>query len=1061
MTVKKKPAIKIGIITAIAIVAGLIWHFGISSSALFDSDKAVHIDPDIIEDSTLIIGTHLIYIHSLNDEIYNIALDSASASGQEKMYYKSELAGGLWFDITDATSLKDISTAGVIAENSEIAELDMTHHTRSDGITYDLRTNQPVCIFDINDVYDLENMPELEALKMQYDTMKESGSKSKMAKRNLALVQNFFAMSVKNDVTERCDTQINALQRYYQELVANNASSSETEMVLKVMEKVDNTRKAAVFTLVDNGLSTLQDSVADVSDEDDDNAEMDDTLITAIGNSQYSLGESMSEAEGNMLAKGDTVMSETEYTLSNNMISNAESSNYSGCDTSNYKLQYLDNISNGRIVDRTNELELLEEMIDSADIKYGVGLSSGVTAEYNELVARSASNAALQNRIKEDVVNTNAIRGELQFLIQGKTDRMESKEAQSYVLERIQDAAKFKTVIKTDAYESSLRDNVSLYVEWLNDLLKNVKSEGTSQTKSESLYEQKADLQEKKLTALDSLDLDTAKRIDAQIEEIDKDIDKLEEAAASDLQDLMSQKAELEKSLEANPQDVTLQLELSRLETLIADSSSDIDDESAASNIMNSKSEILKALADESAGETTVNLVSNNVELLTSMLDSGSPLALEALKEVYNKLLSKSELENISDYKDIQDNIEQAIAESSVNSSLSGEMSVSDVTAAIAESLGIDNLIDSEGNISDEVSDSDLAAVLIALGDFNKKTAAGTSSSSQGSGQNGVGEGNGSGNANNVSDTANGNGTNSTNANNTGNGTNSTNANDSANNTANNGNENAANVTNENSGADNNANNGGDTNSTDNAANNVANNDGSEADGTSETNAANNNDNDSNSSNTNENSNNNTSNNAETDNAGNDNTGNTGTDSTGNENTDNTGTDSTGNDNADNAGTDNAAADLSSGETQAETSQVKAFTDAIISGIDQSGDGIVFQTMKQGNESYVPAKMLAEYIGYRYVWNDTKKNAILSRGRNFYSFTSFRETVENEKGELLYMDNPAGFSGELYVPSSFAEEEFDCYIYDISGTNYSVLVNDNVAQKSQQLLSELLGKGGY
>ncbi len=1051
MTVKRKPAIKIGIITAIAIVAGLIWHFGISSSALFDSDKAVHIDPDIIEDSTLIIGTHLIYIHSLNDEIYNIALDSASDSGQEKMYYKSELAGGLWFDITDATSLKDISTSGVIAENSEIAELDMTHHTRSDGITYDLRTNQPVCIFDIYDVYDLENMPELEALKMQYDTMKESGSKSKMAKRNLALVQNFFAMSVKNDVTERCDTQINALQRYYQELVANNASSSETEMVLKVMEKVDNARKAAVFTLVDNGLSTLQDSVADVSDEDDDNAEMDDTLITAIGNSQYSLGESMSEAEGNMLAKGDTVMSETEYTLSNNMISNAESSNYSGCDTSNYKLQYLDNISNGRIVDRTNELKLLEEMIDSADIKYGVGLSSGVTQQYNELVARNASNAALQNRIKEDVVNTNAIRGELQFLIQGKTDRLESEEAQSYVLERIQDAAKFKTVIKTDAYESSLRDNVSLYVEWLNDLLKNVKSEGTSQTKSESLYEQKADLQEQKLTALDSLDLDTAKRIDAQIEEIDKDIDKIEEAAASDLQDLMSQKAEIEKSLEANPQDVTLQLELSRLETLIADSSSDIDDESAASNIMNSKSEILKALADESAGETTVNLVSNNVELLTSMLDSGSPLALEALKEVYNKLLSKAELENVSDYKDIQDNIEQAIAESSVNSSLSGEMSVSDVTAALAESLGIDNLIDSEGNISDEVSDSDLAAVLIALGDFNKKTAAGTSSSSQGSGQNGAGEGNGSGNADNVSDTGNGNGTNGTNANNTGNGndTNSTNAN----NTANTGNENAANGTNENSGADNNANNGSDTNSTNNAANNVANNDGSEADGTSETNAANNNDNDSNSSNINDNDNNNTNNNAGTDNAGNDNTDNTGTDSAGNDNAGNAGTD--------NAGTDNASSDLSLGETQAETSQVKAFTDAIISGIDQSGDGIVFQTMKQGNESYVPAKMLAEYIGYRYVWNDTKKNAILSRGRNFYSFTSFRETVENEKGELLYMDNPAGFSGELYVPSSFAEEEFDCYIYDISGTNYSVLVNDNVAQKSQQLLSELLEKGGY
>ena len=59
------------------------------------------------------------------------------------------------------------------------------------------------------------------------------------------------------------------------------------------------------------------------------------------------------------------------------------------------------------------------------------------------------------------------------------------------------------------------------------------------------------------------------------------------------------------------------------------------------------------------------------------------------------------------------------------------------------------------------------------------------------------------------------------------------------------------------------------------------------------------------------------------------------------------------------------------------------------------------------------------------------------------------------------MDSPAGFAGQLFIPGSFIESRFGCYIYDISGTEYSVLVNDKVVEKSQEILSGLLEKGGY
>ncbi|MDE6516329.1 MAG: hypothetical protein K2L18_00550, partial [Acetatifactor sp.] len=185
------------IMIAAALTVVLISCFGKNMAvALFDQNRAVQLDLSTIENSTLLIGTHLIYLHSLNDQIYEIAMQSASDSGQDRMYYKSELAGGMWMDITDAGSISDISAGGIAADINEINSLYLTHHTRSNGITYDLRSQLPVCIFDITSVYELENLPELEALKLQYDLMRESESKTYADRRNIGLIRDFFATDV-------------------------------------------------------------------------------------------------------------------------------------------------------------------------------------------------------------------------------------------------------------------------------------------------------------------------------------------------------------------------------------------------------------------------------------------------------------------------------------------------------------------------------------------------------------------------------------------------------------------------------------------------------------------------------------------------------------------------------------------------------------------------------------------------------------------------------------------------------------------------------------------------
>ena len=386
--------------------------------ATFNSDTAVTIQADAIEDGTLIVGTHLIYLQVLNDEIYQIALESASQSGQSQIYYKSELGGGNWYDITSASGLSAITEEGTIVDKAEIEALPMTHHTKADGITYELRFNMPICMFDIYPAYDLEQMQELEPLKLNYDLLKESGSKSKSDKRNIELLKTFFAINTHTSETNQYDGMIKALQLYYQQLSENNAPAAETEVVLKVMGKLDAARKAIVCNLVATELELLMDKLADVSSEDEEAVyEMNDSLLTACGNSQGNLSESQIEYEGNQFSEGATKMTKLEYYLAVELISDALQNNYAQCDDKVAKLIHLYHIMDGMIVNASEEILILNELIEVAEDTYKEALASGESPEYQQAKANNSSHALLERILADDAEKVNVLKNELQFYI--------------------------------------------------------------------------------------------------------------------------------------------------------------------------------------------------------------------------------------------------------------------------------------------------------------------------------------------------------------------------------------------------------------------------------------------------------------------------------------------------------------------------------------------------------------------------------------------------------------------------------------------------------------------
>ena len=75
------------LMAVLAVVVLVLWQKDMISNALFDTSQAVQINPEEIEESTMIIGTHLIYLHALNEPLYEIAKQSASDSGQDRIYY--------------------------------------------------------------------------------------------------------------------------------------------------------------------------------------------------------------------------------------------------------------------------------------------------------------------------------------------------------------------------------------------------------------------------------------------------------------------------------------------------------------------------------------------------------------------------------------------------------------------------------------------------------------------------------------------------------------------------------------------------------------------------------------------------------------------------------------------------------------------------------------------------------------------------------------------------------------------------------------------------------------
>lgn len=734
-----------------------------AAAALWSSDQAVHIDGNEIENSTLIIGTHLIHLSGLTEALYKIAQESAQASMQNKTYYKSELAGGTWFDITSAAGLEDISTGGTPVAVEEINGLFLEYHTKSDGVTYDLRTGEAVNIFDIRDPYDLEAMEELQPMKMQYDMLVEKGElgdEEKWCKDQMeelfktdtakAMVQVTDEETGENAVyagkdTEELDQKLEKLQEYLTVLNQYGGGDSEKDVVNTVMESVDASRRLIVYEIVYDLTYKLIETYSGTNKTLPEGYRVDAGVADAVNESISNLNDAITETEGKIISEGDTVLSKERNYWSKELIDDAIYGDMEGCDRDVKALLAVNNIVDGVIGDQQLEFYILKErLLSDAKSRYEGGVGRGENSEYLTAKAGNAASVMLNSIAGHYGNQVNTYRNELEFIIDAMCMRFANMEAQDFVRWCIKDASDLYGRIPSDGFYENCKSSVDDYIRWLNDKLGSL-VQGGGGTEADSLKAEKEELQEQYMAALDKNDLEKASDLEKKIEEADRKIQDLSSEQSAEYAGLVTEietlKEKLEDAVTGGGQGQEelkdeLEKELAQKQVQAAEIKSMMTGESAGVQAVKIRQEAMEAVV-ENPGETELNQIENAIDGLGGLLELDYKSSFPQLTQLYSQMTRERDLMGTGAYDDLIGKAESLI----LNNKAAYD-------AAMAERVTADELLE-EAAVFFGTEDSSLwteeqSIVFLAAGEMYLENAMGMSGS--GSGSDGQGSGSGSGN---------------------------------------------------------------------------------------------------------------------------------------------------------------------------------------------------------------------------------------------------------------------------------------------------------------------------
>lgn len=592
-----------------------------------NSIRSVRVSDSEIAVSTLVIGSYLIDLNGLGDHIYEIAQESAGEFSQNRMYYKSELSGGQWFEITDAVSIRDITDAGTPVSAGVIEALAFTHRVAANGTVTDLRVQAAVNEFDIPDPYDLMNLEELLPVKTHYQFLQSKETRTESDEKYLEIMEIFYGLSIEDDTTRDCDASLDALNPYKLDVIAREKPSSWAEAVTTVMEGEDARRRVQSLHTLDiyldellkkasgqdqEGLSReemeafyaslgeqysehMTDIIVgkddnDVSSDDsninendstdgakkkdknwltkwrsmrenylkflaesgtyrsvvlDESFLMDSDMISAIGEAKSNVKTSIGKYSGKLLTEGTAASAQAIFQYSKELINCARAGDAPGCDAAATKLVNLLNILGDVIEDSDSERDTLAQELTERALSVWQGILSGGAGEaYRQAEGEGAGPPALTAFLSQRETDADSARLEYQTMLSEMWKRMSNSLAQIDAGERINSIGQLEALPPGDAAQSKLLGSVARHREWLKKSLAELIAASADSTALDRLLEEQSDLERQRLNALDANDLAEAKRLAAEMEAGQHDIDDLRQALYQTLTDPDSSQAD-------------------------------------------------------------------------------------------------------------------------------------------------------------------------------------------------------------------------------------------------------------------------------------------------------------------------------------------------------------------------------------------------------------------------------------------------------------------------------------------------------------------------------------
>lgn len=601
-----------------------------------------------VEDSTLLIGTHLIYMLSMTPQIYDIAKSSAETTGQNRIYYKSELDPGVWYDITDAQTIYDFSsTQGKAVPDSVINGLELTHHTKPDGKTYDLTTGKAVSPVSIVNPYDIYHLPELEGMRTMYESYEDMESMDQTTRLKMSMLKAVLFADVRDSVTEEFDRRAEGLETYLQHLRALEKPDAQIIIASELQTSVDNGRRENVYRKV-YGLLQEQALKAGQTASGQENVLSD--ILELLNSAQTAVESTRAKYEAGMLAEADTLEGQFRYETSLIVIDGAVSESYSSADGALESLEDLENIDLKQISHKERERKLAERLKNSFYASYLQRMEAGESEDY--IAARREGNpqSVLSQIRDQEAGEYTACRMELQAMAEAVLLRTEEGNKTAYLKECMNQAMNLKAAVKKDDFAELAASDAEQLQEFMRGMMARVYKEQSQSSELQKLQDQLKKLQDSYQEALTANDLDTAVALENQISSLSRKIEEKNSQLTAEVNQLQQQADSLESQISAasDPQvREALMQQKSAVEAAMAEKKSQMssNEQTATRTIGELTRKAVSEIQRGSLTDQAVSTIQESVDGLTSYLSDyayAAYPAMEKIKEAFDARIRDS-----------------------------------------------------------------------------------------------------------------------------------------------------------------------------------------------------------------------------------------------------------------------------------------------------------------------------------------------------------------------------------------------------------------------------------